>query len=621
MLEFQTSSKRLPRRAEIYVTHIIRVQSFSRPRAHPPSRRLCYQLSAMNNAFTVALRTPARANFISHSPLCRFTAERFFRTLIQAESRISPLWIAKSSISPIQLQIPRCRQFAQFSHPKARTRPPFSPSKPSSSSTSQQFKDLTKADFKQIFGTNTTPQKANFILVKLQRRRVSGSLIDEGLEFPEESHVSQEEAERALSWLREKFPMDEEAAAGRWAQEELERLKEQERDVYRKKGQKLGFFKKEDRAEDSATIAQEDSVDAGSVLVQRQKEIKRERQLEEEKRKEDEAEAARTGKPLQLSTERQRTPWGAQQLAKIGKYPICHVRRRSHSLSQSEELRERRRRYADHKATEAELEPDKIFAQRSTFSRLFPSTVFTALFIYACYVFASHYEPPPHAARILKDLPPAMATFFAIFNLNAIVFILWRAPSAWHFLNRYFMVSAGHPRVLSLLGAMFSHQQFLSHFLPNMAILFLVGNPVHDMIGRGNYLAVYLGTGVLASLGGLWRHVLTKNFTAATVGSSGALFGLIGCYFGLKERDRVSVPGLPEYKFEYNSAFVFGVILVFEVMAMLFVKRTMTDHGTHITGLVTGYLAGKVLRAQATNEGDGDGGARVVEQTALDGVD
>lgn len=277
--------------------------------------------------------------------------------------------------------------------------------------------------------------------------------------------------------------------------------------------------------------------------------------------------------------------------------------------------REERRRYNEHQAKEAELETDKIFAKRSNISRLLPSTIFAALVVYACYLFSLSYSPPAASARLLPFLPPAFATFFLIFNINALVFTLWRAPSAWKTLNRFFLLSAGHPRALSTLCNVFSHQD-LTHFASNMAILYLVGLPLHDMIGRGNFTAVFLGTGVLASLGSLYWHVLTKNFTAATIGASGALFGVITCYLGLKERERLSVPFFPELKFEYETRYVAGALLVMEVgMALVMGKVTRIDYAAHITGMVTGYAAGRFLRTRAPESEDGDGGRQE------DGVD
>ena len=199
-----------------------------------------------------------------------------------------------------------------------------------------------------------------------------------------------------------------------------------------------------------------------------------------------------------------------------------------------------------------------------------------------------------------------MATFVFLFAINAQIFVLWRVPSAWKFLNRYFLLSAGHPRAFSVLGNTFSHQM-LSHFASNMVILYLVGTPVHDLMGRGNFLAVYLSTGVCGSLGSLWYHVLMKNYVTATIGSSGALFGIIGCYLALKERHFFQVPFMSDRKFEYDGTIAMVVVLAGELITFLLLGRATTiDHWGHIAGIVSGYAMGKYLKSKAARE-EGEG--------------
>lgn len=214
----------------------------------------------------------------------------------------------------------------------------------------------------------------------------------------------------------------------------------------------------------------------------------------------------------------------------------------------------------------------------------------------------------------MPEFPPSVATFVALFILNQIIFIAWKAPSAWKILNRYFLLSAGHPRALSLLGNTFSHQM-LSHLAVNMSVLFLCGTQVHDLIGRGNFIAVYLGTGVLSSLASLYWHVLTRNFIAASVGSSGAIFGIIGCYFALKDRHELKVPLLEGLKFEYRSDIAVALIFALELACLVGLRRTNMDHASHVGGLVAGYFVGRHLKEKAGKEAGGDNDTQEPEQS------
>lgn len=53
---------------------------------------------------------------------------------------------------------------------------------------------------------------------------------------------------------------------------------------------------------------------------------------------------------------------------------------------------------------------------------------------------------------------------------------------------------------------------------------------VHDEIGRGNFLALYLATGVFGSMTSLAAHVLTRKLTVTSLGASGAIAGLVAAW-------------------------------------------------------------------------------------------
>ena len=56
----------------------------------------------------------------------------------------------------------------------------------------------------------------------IHERRVTGSLVDRGLKV-DETGVPREALTRALTWLRKKYPLDEQDAATRWAGKEVEK--------------------------------------------------------------------------------------------------------------------------------------------------------------------------------------------------------------------------------------------------------------------------------------------------------------------------------------------------------------------------------------------------------------
>ncbi|WP_369826728.1 rhomboid family intramembrane serine protease [Cryobacterium sp. Y11] len=72
----------------------------------------------------------------------------------------------------------------------------------------------------------------------------------------------------------------------------------------------------------------------------------------------------------------------------------------------------------------------------------------------------------------------------------------------------------------------------LFHVLLNMYTLWIFGQALEQLLGRGRYLALYLLSALAGSLGVLF---LADPFTAV-VGASGAIFGLMGAFLVIQRR-------------------------------------------------------------------------------------
>src|SRR5438094_3375756 len=73
-----------------------------------------------------------------------------------------------------------------------------------------------------------------------------------------------------------------------------------------------------------------------------------------------------------------------------------------------------------------------------------------------------------------------------------------------------------------LITSAFLHASLL-HIGMNMVVLWIVGSPVEEAIGRGRFLVLYLVSGLAGSAG-----ALIARPDAVTVGASGAIFGILG---------------------------------------------------------------------------------------------
>lgn len=163
-------------------------------------------------------------------------------------------------------------------------------------------------------------------------------------------------------------------------------------------------------------------------------------------------------------------------------------------------------------------------------------------------LFAQNYSPPPKSARLWPDMPPAAATIISLIVVNSVILVLWKFPPAWRFLNQNFLSTPVYPSAFSILGNVFSHQE-VKHFLANMVVLWFIGTKrtllpfpeskstihadiclVHDDIGRGNFLALYLSCGVLGSFTSVSYCVARSFFHVSSLGSSGANAGVVAAW-------------------------------------------------------------------------------------------
>lgn len=111
--------------------------------------------------------------------------------------------------------------------------------------------------------------------------------------------------------------------------------------------------------------------------------------------------------------------------------------------------------------------------------------------------------------------------------IPAELFGLWHPPRGYQVV----------PPWATLLTSMFLHGGWF-HLVGNMLFLWIFGNNIEDVLGRGRYLLFYLCCGVAAAL--------TQAFSnydghVPMVGASGAIAGVLGAYLLLYPRANVHV--------------------------------------------------------------------------------
>jgi membrane associated rhomboid family serine protease len=125
-----------------------------------------------------------------------------------------------------------------------------------------------------------------------------------------------------------------------------------------------------------------------------------------------------------------------------------------------------------------------------------------------------------------------------------------------------------------LLTSAFLHAGLI-HLGLNMLVLWFVGAPVEQAIGRGRFVALYIVSGLAGSAGAL---LFSPN--AITVGASGAIFGILGAALVLEAQGSLVLGGQ-----------AFGLIAFNLVLTFVLGSTANISIGGHLGGLAGGALS------------------------------
>lgn len=147
------------------------------------------------------------------------------------------------------------------------------------------------------------------------------------------------------------------------------------------------------------------------------------------------------------------------------------------------------------------------------------------------------------------------------------------------------------PSLVTLFTSLFLHGGG-PHLAGNMLFLWIFGDNVEQRLGRGAYLLVYLGTGVASVL---FFALFAPNSPLPLVGASGAISGVLGCYFLWFPRNQVKVfiflfP-LIMNTFLIPARLVLGFFLLVDNLLPFLITPgggSGVAHGAHIGGFLAG---------------------------------
>ena len=171
---------------------------------------------------------------------------------------------------------------------------------------------------------------------------------------------------------------------------------------------------------------------------------------------------------------------------------------------------------------------------------------------------------------------PVVSTLLAI---NIIVYFITIIPSIgdqvfWWGMSINAAIAQGE--WWRVVTAIFLHGSF-THILFNAFSLFVFAPDLERLVGKWRFLIIYFASGLAGNI----LTYIVQGPTYASVGASGAIFGVFGAYAALVYYTRNNFPQLKQV--------ILPLLIVSVIMTFL---SPGTNATAHIGGLATGFVIG-----------------------------
>ncbi|KGR75507.1 rhomboid family intramembrane serine protease [Ureibacillus sinduriensis] len=173
-------------------------------------------------------------------------------------------------------------------------------------------------------------------------------------------------------------------------------------------------------------------------------------------------------------------------------------------------------------------------------------------------------------------LYPVVSTIIAI---NFIVFIITMLPNIG---DEIFYSGAsvnyliGDGQWWRIITSLFLHAGFM-HVLFNMFSLFLFGPELEKIAGKMRFLTIYFLAGIFGNM----ATFVLQDGLYASVGASGAIYGIFGAFAALVYYTRRTMPQLKQV--------IMPLIIISVIITFISPNINVTGH---LGGLITGFLLG-----------------------------
>ena len=164
---------------------------------------------------------------------------------------------------------------------------------------------------------------------------------------------------------------------------------------------------------------------------------------------------------------------------------------------------------------------------------------------------------------------------YALIAMSVLAFIMQKAVPGFESQMVLWTPAVADGQVYRVATSAFLHYG-ITHLLLNMLVLYFMGPPLEQLLGRLRYGALY----GLSALGGAVLVLLLSPLNSATAGASGAIYGLFGATFVVAKRLNLDVrPVLA----------LIGFNVAFTLVVPLISSQNISWQG-HLGGLIAGGL-------------------------------
>ena len=197
----------------------------------------------------------------------------------------------------------------------------------------------------------------------------------------------------------------------------------------------------------------------------------------------------------------------------------------------------------------------------------------------------------------LKTTPVVTYSLIAVNVLVFAAMLIGGSGAYRDAVNHWGFTPAGFS-IITLFTSMFVHSGPV-HLVGNMLYLWIFGDNVEDVFGRGGYIAFYLFTGLAAGLG---HYIAAPGSSIPLVGASGAISAVLGAYILLFAGNKIRV--LLWFGFYFvrvvniRAIWVLGFYFLLQVVyAIVAGPQAHVAYWAHIVGFLAGLLATAALLA------------------------